>query len=159
MKKTTIALLLTLGLGTSALMAQGGPGGECGGFEGKGHRGGGQMFQMLKQLDLTADQKSQLKELKTQQRAQMRKQFKKMHKSSNSMGAEGKANMSSFMTADSFDKEAFKQQASTKMESKHQNFESKKSEMLEKRAENMKKIFDILTPEQRTKWIELTKEN
>lgn len=36
--------------------------------------------------------------------------------------------------------------------------EQKIDEVIAKRADNMEKIFAILTPEQRIKWIELSKE-
>ena len=152
MKKTTIAILVTLGLGTATLLAFGGPGHKGGPF---GDRGG--MFKVMKQLDLTAEQEEQMDVLKTERKVQMKAKFKEMKKNRKSMMKGMKPDLSTFMSADSFDKEAFKVQMENKFEAKRKMMQSKKSEMLEKRAVGMENVFNILTPEQRVKWIELSK--
>jgi len=153
MKKTTIAILATLGLGTATLLACGGPGHKGGPFG--EHRGG--MFKVMKQLDLTSEQKDQMKVLRNERKDQMQAKMKEMKENRKSMMASMKPDLSAFMTANNFDKEAFKKQMNDKFEAKRQMRESRKSAMLEKRADGMEKVFNILTPEQRIKWIELSK--
>jgi len=153
MKKTTIAILATLGLGTATLLACGGPGHKGGPFG--EHRGG--MFKVMKQLDLTSEQKDQMKVLKQERKDHMQTKMKEMKENRKSMMVGMKPDLSTFMTANNFDKEAFKKQMNNKFEAKRQMMESRKSVMLEKRAEGMEKMFNILTPEQRIKWIELSK--
>lgn len=152
MKKTALAILLTLGLGTATAMACGGPGHYK---DGK-HKDG--MMKMLKQLDLTSDQKSALKTLREANKAERKAKMQEMKENRKQMRASMRPDMSGFMTADTFDKEAFKAQMTQKFEARRQMMESKKATMLEKRAANMEKIFNILTPEQRIKWIELSKQ-
>ncbi len=154
MTKTTIAVLVTLGLGTVTLLACGGPGHKGGPF---GDRGG--MFKVMKQLDLTDEQKDKMKVLKVERKSQMKAKFKEMKEMRGSMMSGMKPELSAFMTADSFNKEAFKSQVEKKFEAKRKMMASKKDEMLEKRAVGMEKVFNILTPEQRVKWIELSKTN
>ncbi len=148
MKKTTLAILLTLGLGTATLLACGGP---------KGDRGD-RMMKMVKQLDLTSEQKSALKTLRQANKAQRKAKMEEMKETRKAMRASMRPDMSQFMTANTFDKEAFKAQMNEKFEAKRQMMQAKKAAMLEKRADNMQKVFDILTPEQRIKWIELSKQ-
>jgi protein CpxP len=152
MKKTTIALLLTVGLGT-ALFAFG-PGGH-----GCGPNGGhGSIYKVIKELDLTSKQKEALKKLKSSNRDEMKSTMKEMRKNMRANMQNMKPDLSTFMTADSFDKEAFKEQMNGKFEEKRKKMEEKKEQMLEKKATSMEQIFNILTPEQRIKWIELSKE-
>ena len=153
MKKTTIAILATLGLGTATLLACGGPGHKGGPFG--EHRSG--MSKVMKQLDLTSEQKDQMKVLKQERKDHMQTKMKEMKENRKSMMAGMKPDLSTFMTANNFDKEAFRKQMNNKFEAKRQMMESRKSVMLEKRAEGMEKMFNILTPEQRIKWIELSK--
>lgn len=158
MKKTTAALLLTLGLGTATLFAYGGADGQnmqqCkhhteGKF--KHHRGDG-MMKTLQELNLSDTQKMQLKQIRQEQKAQ--RQANKQ-----AMQARMKPDMAQFMSADKFDKEAYKAQMTQRFEAKRAMMEAKREQMLEKRAEKMEKIFMILTPEQRIKWIELSKQS
>ncbi|CAA6811460.1 MAG: Unknown protein [uncultured Sulfurovum sp.] len=152
MKKTTRAILLTLGLGTATLLAFGG----CAGHKGDKHRDG--MMKVVKQLDLTSEQKSALKTLKKERKAEREAKREAMKENRKAMRAEMKPDMSQFMTAESFDKAAFKAHMTKKFDAKRKMMESKKETRLEKRAEGMEKVFNILTPEQRTKWIALSKE-
>jgi len=152
MKKTTLAILLTLGLGTATLLACGGPGHHKGGK----HKDG--MMKMVKQLDLTSDQKSALKTMRKANKAERKAKMQAMKENRKQMRTSMRPDMSQFMTADSFDKEAFKTQMNEKIEAKRAMMEGKKVAMLEKRATNMEKVFNVLTPEQRIKWIELSKQ-
>ena len=154
MKKTAIALLITLGLGT-ALFAFG-PGGHRGGpFAGKQNM---EIFKLVKKLDLTSEQETALKSVKESQRAKMQEKRGAFKKDRESMMKQMKPDMNLFMSADSFDKEAFKQEMTKKFEARRKVMETRGAEMLENRASGVEKVFDILTPEQRIKWIELSKE-
>lgn len=155
MKKTTIALLATLGLST-ALFAFGPGGHKCGhGPFGAEHRGG--LFKLVKQLDLTSEQKDTLKALKKSRKDMMQAKREEMKEKRQEMHQQNRPDMSTFMSAKSFDKEAFKAEVNKKIEAMHKKMEAKKDDMLEKRAEMMQKIFNVLTPEQRVKLIELSK--
>ncbi len=154
MTKTTIALLVTLGLG-STLFAFG-PGGHCKGSFAEGPRA--DTFKLVRKLDLTSEQKTALKSVKESHRSQMQKKRKTFKKDRKSMRGQMKPDMNLFMSADSFDKESFKQEMTKKFEARRKVMEIKKVEMLESRASGMEKVFNILTPEQRIKWIELSKE-
>ena len=162
MKKTTIAALATIGL-TTGLFAYG-MGGNCGGkgmgnghgqhMMGHGmHKGRGGMFSYMKQLDLTTEQKVKLMDLRESQK-EMRMGMKKDRKASK-MGM--KPDMSTFMTVDKFDKVAFTEQANKKMIEMQKLRVSRSASMLENRANMMEKVFDILTPQQREKLIQLSK--
>ena len=154
LKKTTTVLLVTFGLGT-ALFAFG-PGGHRGGpFAGKQNM---EIFKLVKKLDLSSEQEAALKTVKESQRAQMREKMESFKKDRESMMKQMKPDMSLFMSADSFDKEAFKSEMKKKFEARRKVMETKGAEMLENRASGIEKVFNILTPEQRIKWIELSKE-
>lgn len=152
MKKLTTAALLTLGLGTALFACPAGGDGSRGGM----HKDG--MYKIMKQLDLSAEQRDQMKALKKEGKSQMQASMKEMKENRKAIRTTMKPDLSTFMTANKFDKEAFKKQMNDKFEAKRQMMESKKSEMLERRAERMEKVFNILTPEQRIKWIELSKQ-
>ena len=154
MKKKTIALLVTLGLGTTLFAF--GPGGHRGGPFAGGQPMG--MFKLVRTLDLTSEQKTELKSLKKSQRMQMQEKREAFKKDRESMMKQMKPDMSLFMSADSFNKEAFKQEMTKKFEARRKVMETKGAQMLEARASSMEKVFNILTPEQRIKWIELSKE-
>ncbi len=152
MKKTTLAILLTLGLGTATLLACGGP---------KGHKGGDRgdrMMKMVKQLDLNATQKSELKAMREAAKAERKIKREERKANRKNMQGQMKPDMGQFMTADHFDKEAFKAQMNQNFEAKRAMMEGKKATMLERRADKMEKVFNVLTPEQRIKWIELSKQ-
>lgn len=164
MKKTTIALLLTLGLGTATLFAYGGPDGAQG-EHCKYHKGGNfkhhkgeRMMQMIRQLDLSDAQKAQLKQMKEASKAE-RKSLREQRKAHRQAMQESmRPDMGQFISADKFDKEAFKTQMNQRFEARRSMMEQKRATMLERRADKMEKIFNILTPEQRIKWIELSKQ-
>lgn len=144
MKKVTTAVLLTLGISTALLACPGG-----------GKKFGGEgMKQIMKQLDLSTEQKGALKDLRESRKEMM--QAKKEHRKN--MRQQMKPDMSKFMTANSFDKEAFKKEMQKKFEAKRAMREQRQASMMEVRADHMEKMFNILTPEQRIKWIELSKE-
>ena len=154
MKKTVIAALLTLGLGT-ALFASGSGDRNC------GHKSmhKTQMMQVIKQLDLTSDQKKAIKEIRKAQKEQRKATRASKKKNRAEMRAAMKPDLATFMTATTFNKTAFKAEMTKKFEQREQMRQQKRVAMLEQRAENMEKIFNILTPEQRNKWIQLSQTN
>lgn len=162
MKKTAIAILVTLGLGSAAYAYGGGHGGM--GFNGpcgKHHKN--ETMKIVKQLDLSSDQKAALKKIRMEQRSlkkenkqAMRKGMRKNMKQHKGMM---QTDLSAFMSADHFDKNAFKAQMEKKFEARRSMMEEKRAKMLEMRTAKMEKIFNILTPEQRLKWIELSQKN
>ena len=151
MKKLTTVVLLTLGLGTALFACPSGGNKQRGGPDKNG------MQQIMKQLDLSAEQNDQLKTLRESRKDMMQAKRKEFKENRKAMRGQMKPDMSTFMTANSFDKEAFKQEMKKKHDAKRAIRESRKASMLDSRADNMEKMFNILTPEQRIKWIELFK--
>jgi len=95
---------------------------------GKGHKKNF-IKKMMKELDLTDDQKSKLKAIRAEQRS-MRKAQRLGHK--------GEASPVNFISSDGFDKDGFISAAKAKAEMR-----------AEIRGEMFTKIFAVLTPEQR----------
>jgi len=108
-----------------------------GGFYGKHHRGEHHIKKIMKQLDLTSEQRTALKELKQQKRATMKANRE-------AMKAERKAVLANAVTANGFDKNAFIEGARAKFEKK-----------IAMKADHMEAMMNILTPEQRTKFVQL----
>jgi len=152
MKKLTTAVLVTLGLGTALFACPAGGDGKRGGE----YRNG--MKMIMKQLDLSSQQKEQLKILRESRKEMMQAKRKACKEDRQAMKGQIKPDMNKFMTANSFDKKAFKHEMQKKFEAKRAMKENRKMAMMESRAENMEKVFNILTPEQRIKWIELSKQ-
>lgn len=151
MKKLT-AVLLTLGLGTALYAC------PAGGDRFKGGPDKGRMHKIMKQLDLSSEQKEQLQSLREARKEMMQAKRKSCKADKEKRRAQMRPDLSKFMTANSFDKEAFKQEMKKKYEARRAQKEKRKAAMLESRADHMEKMFNILTPEQRIKWIELSKQ-
>jgi len=62
----------------------------------------------------------------------------------NSMKQQMTPELSKFMTANTFDKDAFKQEMHKKFEAKRAMMDNKKTTMMEYRANNMERMFNIL---------------
>lgn len=116
-------------------------------------------FKLVKELDLTKEQETVLKSVKESQRAKIREGWKAFKKDRGNMSKPMQSDMNLYMSADNFDKEAFKEEMKKKFEARRKVMETRGADMLENRASSMEKVFNILTPEQRIKWIELSKEN
>ena len=99
------------------------------------------MKEIFQQLNLTAEQKSAMKENRKEMRAQMKE------KRSQRDGKRGMDNMSEFVSANGFDKEAFIANATQKAQTR-----------IEMRANRFEKTMNILTPEQRIKFVSLLQE-
>ena len=104
-------MAVVVGLGT-ALFAFG-PGGSMGGPFGK-HRDG--MFKLLSELDLTREQKNVIRTIRKEQKKAMRTKMKSFREGAKENFKNMKPEMDTFMTADSFDKEAYKVQMKNKFE-------------------------------------------
>lgn len=98
-----------------------------------------QMKGMFKKLDLTSEQKVQMKSMRKEMHAQM----KEKRSQGRGMGQMGK-----FVSANGFDKQGFVAMATTKSQ-----------EMILVRADMFEKRMNILTPEQRTKFAQLLQEH
>jgi Spy/CpxP family protein refolding chaperone len=107
---------------------------------GKHHKGGHHFKKIMKELDLTSEQKSALKALKKQKRETMKA-------NRDAMKAERKAVLANAVTANGFDKNAFIEGARAKFEKK-----------IAMKADHMEAMMNILTPEQRMKFVELLNE-
>ena len=153
-KRAIITLLVTLGLGTT-LFAFGPFGHKGGPFAGQQHI---EIFKLVNELDLSSEQETELKLIKKSQRAQMREKMEAFRAEREDMMKQMKPDMDLFMSSDSFDKVAFKEEMKKKFEERRKVMQTRGAEMLENRASGMEKVFNILTPEQRIKWIELSKE-
>ena len=185
--KTKTILLTIAGLGlTTALMANG-PQGDWGGsrddHRGQGmhqkgehqrgmHRRGDQrsqkmrrghragfMRQMGRQLDLTREQRQQIREVfKAEHKA--KRAERKAHRGAGKKhgGLFGQLNPETFMSADHFDKAAFEKAAQDQAAKRKADREATRQSRLKQRAAFMEKIFNILTPEQRVKWIQLSQD-
>ncbi len=151
MKKLTTAVLVTLGLGTALFACPAGGDKRGGAYKDR-------MQNVMKQLDLSSEQKEQMKTLRESRKNVMQAKRKEMKESRKGMREQMRPDMNKFMTANTFDKEAFKQEMKKKHEVRLANREKRQEAMLESRADSMEKMFKILTPEQRTKWIELSKQ-
>ncbi|WP_309496348.1 periplasmic heavy metal sensor [Sulfurovum sp.] len=151
MKKVTTAVLLTLGLGTALFAC------PAGGFEKRGGEYRNGMKNIMKQLDLSSEQREQMQTLRESRKDVMKAKRKECKENRKAMQQQMRPDMSKFMTANTFDKDAFKQEMKKKHEARRAKREKRKEAMLDNRADSMEKMFKILTPEQRTKWIELSK--
>lgn len=164
MKKSIVIATTVIGLST-AIFAYGMGSGKCGGMENRGpmmeqgmpkdmrdrmHKD--PLFMALKKLDLTKEQKDALRELKNEGMSQRKAMREKMR------DERQEPDISKVMTANTFDKAAFKMQMLRQMEQREAMMKESRGEMLEERADHMQKVFEILTPEQRTKWIELSQQ-
>ncbi len=183
MKTKTIVLALAgLGLAT-VLMAhepQGSENGERGGYgmHQRGmdrpgmHRGGfrdsrlmrhghrrGFMRRMGRELNLTSEQRRQFRELFKAERKAREAERRVQRRHGKKRGSMfGSLNPETFMSADHFDKDAYVKAVEKQAQQRRTERRDRRRSRLEHRAAFMEKIFNILTPEQRVKWIELAKE-
>jgi Spy/CpxP family protein refolding chaperone len=100
----------------------------------------------------------ELRLAKKSQRVKMRDGRQALKQDKKSMREQMKPDMSRYMSEDKFDKKAYIQDMTKRAEARRAKMQKRRAQMLEARAEHMQKVFDILTPEQRKKWIELSKE-
>lgn len=122
----------------------------------RGERGG-IMRKLNRELDLTQEQREQLRDVLKKQR-QERRAERRTHRGQNkkSKGVFGGMDVSKFMSVDHFDKEAFTKVQKEISDKRKADKESRREKGMQKRAELMEKVFNILTPEQRVKLIQLS---
>ena len=172
MKK--IALTLA-GLGLTGVLMAGGPWGAPGepwgdrahrGMHQPGDRPDGRMHRrhargerrgmvrrLARELDLTRTQREKLRAIFAQQRQTARAK-RRAH-----AAPVARPDMAQFMTAEHFDKDAFVRTMQAQAAKRKAKRQALRKARLEARAGMMAEIFDILTPAQRQKWIELSKQH
>ena len=101
----------------------------------------GEMKEIFQKLDQTTEQQSVMQSNRKEMRAQRQAKRAEMH------AKRGMANMSEFVSANGFDKEAFIAKGMQKSKTR-----------IEMRAERFEKTMNILTPEQRVKLVTLLQE-
>jgi len=114
------------------------------GMHGQKMKHNGMMRQLMAQLDLSDAQKQKIQEIKRESRQSMKQRHRKPE-----------MDFGQFMSKDRFDKEAFKKTMQQKWEARDKMQQEKRETRLAMMSDHMAKIFDVLTPEQREKLIEL----
>jgi len=144
-----VALLVIFGL-TMAISAEG--------MNGKGkHENRAGIYKLIQQLDLDVEQKKAFKVLKQKRKASIQIDKEERKAMREAMREGMKPDMEIFMSSNTFDKVAFKKEMRKKFNATKELRNARRAKMVEKRASTMEKIFNILSPKQREKLIELSK--
>jgi Spy/CpxP family protein refolding chaperone len=114
------------------------------------------LYKYLKDLNLTSEQKSQLKAFRDKHKGEMMKRKGEFLAKKHAHKAQ-ELNFATFMSKDSFDTVAFKKEMRTRFETMRKMMEERRESMIEARAKSMENLFNILTPAQRAKLLELSK--
>ncbi|MEX0335601.1 CpxP family protein [Vibrio tubiashii] len=146
-KLVVAAVVLPLTLGTASAFAFGGKDGKKGGH---GECGGGFDRGIMRQLDLTDAQKDQMKEMREASKQEMKTAFKENFEARHAEMQAQKEKVQALVLAENFDQAAANELAKTMVEKQTE----RKVKMLEKQHQ----MLSILTPEQKTKFVELQKE-
>ncbi len=154
MKKVIVGFFVLLGLSVLVFAFSGC---KSGGYYGKsgGYYGKNNVFKLVRKLDLSDEQEDKMHDLKKDYFSdkKSRKEFKKRFRK----GFNQNDDIAKFFSEDKFDKEAFKTNAKEKSAQRKKDFDKIIEKKIEKRADNMEKIFNILNAEQRAKLVELSK--
>lgn len=145
-KLVLAAVVLPLTLGTASAFA-------FGGKDHKGHRGEcgkGMDRGIMRQLDLTDAQKDQLKEMREANKAEMKAKFADGHEARMAERQAHHDKVQALLLADNFDEAAANDLAKEMVE--------KQTERRVKMMEKKHQMLSVLTPEQKTKFVELQKE-
>lgn len=145
-KLVLAAVVLPLTLGTASAFA-------FGGKDHKGHRGEcgmGMDRGIMSQLDLTDAQKDQLKEMREANKAEMKAKFADGHEARMAERQAHHDKVQALLLADNFDEAAANDLAKEMVE--------KQTERRVKMMEKKHQMLSVLTPEQKTKFVELQKE-
>lgn len=143
-KLVLAAAVVPLAFASASAFAYGGKGEHRGGCQGGMDRG------IFKKLDLTDAQKTQLKEMRETNKAEMKAKFAE---TSDARKAERQAQhekVQQLVLADNFDEAAANALA--------KNMVEKQTERKVKMLEKQHQMLNVLTPEQKTKFVELSKE-
>ncbi len=137
-------------------------------------RGAPVMKKMMQDLNLSDEQRNKIREVMRESRGQMNNGGKGYRHGN--LGGQGKMNRqgigmhkrergmikmdaSKFMSANSFDKEAYKKSVQERWKKMDELRAKRREAKLNMMADRMEKIFNILTPAQREKLIELSNSN
>ncbi|MGD1467912.1 CpxP family protein [Vibrio harveyi] len=145
-KLVLAAVVLPLTLGTASAFA-------FGGKDHKGHRGEcgmGMDRSIMRQLDLTDAQKDQLKEMREANKAEMKAKFADGKEARMAERQAHHEKLQALLLADNFDAAAANDLAKEMVE--------KQTERRVKMMEKKHQMLSVLTPEQKTKFVELQKE-
>ena len=114
---------------------------------------------LTRALDLTPEQRREIRTVFRQER-QAKQAARRIHRRHRKRRTPllGTLPPETFMTTDRFDKEAFIKAVEKQAKKRHAEREAMRRKRLEQRAAFLEKIFKILTPEQRGKWLELGQE-
>ncbi|NRB68262.1 MAG: CpxP family protein [Vibrio sp.] len=105
---------------------------------------------IMRQLDLTDAQKEQIKALRETSKTQMKAEFKQNFEAHHAEMQANKEKLQALVLADTFDQVAANELAKQMVE--------QQTERKVKRLEKQHQMLSILTPEQKTKYVELQKE-
>jgi len=127
------------------------------GYQGYRTHKGNFMRAIGRQLDLSPEQREKIREIFFQERQNKQARYgRNRHSKTYPNRIHEKIKPETFMTRDHFDKAAFinavQEQAAKRMAER----QAQREKQLKQRADFMEKVFNILTPEQRAKWIQLS---
>ena len=140
--------------------------GEHRGMQGKmnknRHATQNRMFAIINKLNLTDEQKAKIKDIRKSKRAnqkayKLEKKAYKLQRRAAKIRKMGVMDLSKFMTVDKFDKEAFRAILTKKAEARKAKIQEMKTARINAKVDNMEKVFNLLTPEQRVELIEKSK--
>ena len=151
MKKVILGFVVLLGLSTLVFGFGGGKQGYHGGY----HKGG--IFRTVYQLDLSDEQITKIEDIKKSKSSDFKRKFRKQRREAKKNKKSNFSDASKYLSADSFDRDTFIELATTKAkereEAKAKSRESFRTTRINAKADNIQKIFDVLTKEQRSELI------
>ncbi len=112
---------------------------------------------IAEEIGLSDAQKQEIKTIVMAQKEEMKVKYKKLQSVRKSKKLQrGMPDIVAFMSVEKFDKEAFKKDLQAKQAKRAERMQKRQANSIDQRADTMQRIFDILTPEQRTKLINLS---
>jgi Spy/CpxP family protein refolding chaperone len=157
-------MMASQGMGTHQAMYQGKHHGKQKGMHGKKRGHPSHLQRMLKtfnkELNLSPEQKQQVKAIVAEYRQALKakRMERKQARKGKGMG-QGKGKRmgaAAFMSPERFDKEAFKSTVQKRWEMQEQRRAEWRKARLDLMADTMEKLYNVLTPEQRSRLIELS---
>ncbi|MDA0150356.1 CpxP family protein [Vibrio sp. LaRot3] len=146
-KLVLAAAVVPLALGSASALAFGGKGDHKGPH---GKCGMGMDRGIMKQLDLTDAQKEQFKEMRTSNKEEMKAKFEANFEAHKAERQAYQEQVQQLVLADNFDQAAANELAKQMVE--------KQTERRVKMLEKQHQMLSVLTPEQKAKFVELSKE-
>ena len=123
------------------------------------------MQKVMSQLDLTDEQKKQIRLIRLEaQKERIEAKIARVRQGKGPGMHRGKRgrhamDLSRFMTPEKFDKAAFKKAMQERWAAREKMRQLRQAERLERMADRMEKVFNVLTPAQREKLIKLSQKN